>query len=135
MRKRTQLQKHVRRFQREGGGSRHTIKRVLGRKLDNGGAIFEKEKLLYEDIQDGPRTVEIVQTNTCSFGHTIDDKVRVSGICEIGNEVLCSSEGCMLQCAHCGAVVCRRHSVSHNEKVYCINCRWIYYWRRFWRLD
>ena len=75
-------------FRRKGGGARQTTLRVLGDKLDRYGALFQKEHLLFEDAREGPRSVDIVQTNTCSFGHTIDDKIRVAGICDIGGEVL-----------------------------------------------
>jgi hypothetical protein len=123
-------------FRRKGGGSRQTILRLLGGKLDREGAVFHKERLQFEDEKEGPRIVDIVQTNTCSFGHTIDDKVRVAGICEIGGEVLCSTEGCMLRCTYCGAVVCRRiHSSTYGDKTYCQRHKWIHYWRMFWRLE
>ncbi len=122
-------------FRRKGGGSRQTTLRVLGGKLDKDGMPFRKEHLQFEDDQEGPRTVDVVQTGTCSFGHTIDDKVRVAGICEVGGEVLCSNEGCMLQCVHCGAVVCRIHSSTHGDKTYCSHHTWVHYWRIFWRLD
>jgi len=121
-------------FRRKGGGSRQTILRVLGGKLDKNGSPFRKEHLQFEDEKEGPRVVDVVQTSTCSFGHTIDDKIRVAGICEIGGEVLCATEGCMRQCV-CGAVVCRRHSRTFGEKTYCRPHIWIHYWRMFWRLD
>ena len=79
--------------------------------------------------------MDIVQTGTCSFGHVVDDKVRVAGICEIGHEVLCSSEGCALQCVHCGAVVCCRHSRTYDERTYCRRCKWRHYWRVFWMIE
>jgi len=135
MARRTQFQRQISEFRRKGGGSRHTIKRVLGGKLDRHGAVFEKEQMHFEDDREGPRTVDIVQTNTCSFGHTVDDKVRVTGVCELGGEVLCSTEGCMFQCIRCGVVVCRRHSATRADKTYCHNCRWVYYWRKFWGLE
>jgi hypothetical protein len=122
-------------FRREGGGSRHTILRTLGGKLDKNGSPFRKEHLQFEDEKEGPRIIDVVETSTCSFGHTIDDKVRAAGICEIGEEVLCSTEGCLLQCVFCGAVVCRSHSSTYNGKTYCSRHRWIHYWRLFWRLD
>lgn len=131
----TPLDRLHREFRRKGGGSRHTSLRVLGGKLDKNGSAFQKEHLQFDDDKDGPRTLDVVQTSTCSFGHTIDDKVRVAGICEIGNEVLCSMEGCVLQCSHCGAVVCRVHSRTYGDKTYCNRHKWIHYWRIFGRLD
>lgn len=122
-------------FRRKGGGSRHTTLRILGGKLDKNGSPFRKEHLQFEDEKEGPRVVDVVQTSACSFGHTIDDKVRVSGICEIGGEVLCSAEGCLLQCRSCGTVVCRIHSSTYGDKTYCQRHKWIHYWRMFWRLD
>ena len=135
MAKRSKADRLLSDFRRKGGGSRQTILRVLGGKLDNQGSVFHKEHLQFEDDREGPRTIDIVQTNTCSFGHTIDDKIRVAGICEVGGEVLCSTEGCLLLCDRCGAVVCRVHSSTHGEKTYCRRHRWIHYWRWFWRLD
>lgn len=122
-------------FRRKGGGSRQTTLRMLGGKLDKNGSPFHKEYFQFEDARDGPRIVEVVQTNTCSFGHTVDDKVRAAGICEIGGEVLCSAEGCALCCIHCGAVVCRVHSSTYGDVTYCRRHKWIHYWRMFWRLD
>jgi len=135
MAKRPKIKRLHSEFRRKGGGSRHTSLRVLGGKLQKDGAPFHKEHLQFEDDRDGPRIIEVVQTSTCSFGHTIGDKVRAAGICEIGGEVLCSTEGCMLQCVHCGAAVCRRHSATYGNKTYCRNHKWIHYWRMFWRLD
>ncbi len=122
-------------FRRKGGGSRQTSLRVLGGKLDKNGSAFHKEHLQFEDDKDGPRILDIVQTSTCSFGHTVDDKVRVAGICEIGQEVLCSTNTCKLECIYCGAVVCRVHSRTYSDKTYCNRHKWIHYWRIFWRLD
>lgn len=122
-------------FRRKGGGSRQTTLRVLGGKLDKNGSPFHKEHFQFEDERDGPRTVDVVQMGTCSFGHTIGDKVRLAGICERGDEVLCSVEGCMLRCVHCGAVVCRVHSSTSGDKTYCQRHKWVLYWRMFWRLD
>jgi len=122
-------------FRRKGGGSRHTILKVLGNKLSRDGSAYHKEHLQFEDENDGPRVIDVVQAGTCSFGHTIDEKVHVAGICEIGGEVLCSTKGCTLQCVHCGAVVCRKHGRTYGDKTYCQRHKWIHYWRMFWRLD
>jgi hypothetical protein len=121
-------------FRRRDGGARHTTIRALGRKIDRYGAPFFKEHFEGEDERDGVRVTDIVETGTCFFGHTVDEKVRVAGICEIGGEVLCSTEGCMRQCAYCGAVVCRRHSRTFGEKTYCRRHIWVGWWRTFWRL-
>jgi hypothetical protein len=121
-------------FRRKGGGSRQSTLRVLGSKLERNGAPFSKERLEFEDA-DGPRTVDVVETGTCSFGHVVDDKVRVAGICELGGEVLCSTEGCMLRCDHCGAAVCHQHGQTRGERTYCSRHRWIHLWRLFWRLN
>lgn len=128
------MERQIEEFRRKSGGSRQRTMRVLGGKLDRHGAPFHREHLQFEDEDEGPQVVDIVQTATCSFGHTIDDKVRVAGVCEIGEEVLCSAEGCLFQCSYCGAVVCRRHSRTYGDKTYCLRCRWVYYWRTFWRL-
>jgi len=125
----------LRELRQKGGGSRRSILRILGNKLGPHGAAFHKEQVQFEDEREGPRSVELVETGTCAFGHTIDDKVRMAGVCEIGGEVLCSTPGCMLQCVHCGGVVCRRHSRTYGDKTYCNRCRWVHYWRTFWRLD
>ena len=134
-RRQTDIDRVLRELRRKGGGSRHSTLRVLGGKLDPRGAPFHKEHVQFEDDREGPRTIDIVQTGTCSFGHTVDDKVRVAGICEIGKETLCSAEGCQLHCIRCGAVVCRIHSRTYGDKTYCLHCRWFHYWRMFWRLD
>jgi len=135
MAKRSNINRFRSEFRRKGGGSRHTVMRILGGKLDKDGSAFHKEHYQFEDNKDGPRILDVVQTSTCSFGHTVDDKVRVAGICEIGNEVLCSMEGCALNCVHCGSVVCRVHSSTFDGVTYCRKHIWIYYWRVFWRLD
>lgn len=135
MAKRSKADRLLSEFRRKGGGARQTVLRMLGEKLAKDSAPFRKEHLQFEDDRDGPRTIDVVVTGTCSFGHTVDDKVRVAGICEIGGEVLCSSEGCLFQCVRCGAVVCRRHSSTHDENTYCQRHLWIHYWRMFWRLD
>ena len=122
-------------FREKGGGSRHTIMRVLGGKLDKNGTPFHKENVQFEDENEGARIVDVIQTSTCSFGHTVDDKIRVAGVCEIGGEVLCSTENCLLRCVHCGAVVCRVHGSIYHDKTYCQRHKWIKYWRMFWRLD
>jgi len=135
MAKKTDIDQSIEDFRSKGGGSRHTIKRVLGGKLDKNGAPFHKENMQFEDENEGARIVDVVQTGTCSFGHTVDDKIRVAGVCEVGGEVLCSTEGCMLQCVECGAAVCRRHGTIYRDKAYCQRHKWIKYWRMFWRLD
>ena len=117
------------------GGSRQTTAREMAGKLTPRGAPYWKERVTYEDDDGNPATAEIVRTGTCAFGHSVDDKIRVAGVCEIGQEVLCSTEGCMLQCVHCGAVVCRKHSKTYGEKTYCHRCRWVHYWLVFWRLE
>jgi len=129
------LQGVLREMRRKGGGSRHSILRVLGGKLDPRGAPFHKEHVQFEDEREGPRTVDVVETGTCSFGHVVDDKVLVAGICELGGEVVCSTAGCTFVCVHCGAVVCRRHARTYGETTYCNRHRWVHYWRAFWRLD
>lgn len=83
MAKRSNINRLRGEFRRKGGGSRHTTLRVLGGKLDKDGAPFHKEHFQFEDERDGPRIVDVIQTGTCSFGHTIDDKVRVAGVCEL----------------------------------------------------
>ena len=118
----------------KGGGSRQSTLRVLSGKVDRHGAPFRRESLQFEDEAEGLRTVDVVETRTCAFGHTIDDKTRVAGICQICGEVLCSSPGCMSQCVRCGAVVCRRHGRTYGEVTYCRSCRWVHFWRLFWRL-
>jgi len=135
MAKRSSIERLRGEFRRKGGGLRRTTLRALGSKLDKNGSPFHKEHFEFEDEREGPRTIDVIQTGTCSFGHTIDDKIRVAGICEIGDEVLCAAEGCMLQCAHCGAVVCRVHGSTYGEKTYCRRHKWVHYWRMFWRLD
>ena len=135
VKRRSQAQRFQSEFRHKGGGVRNTTLRVLGGKLDPYGLPFFKEHFEFEDQLDGPRVVDLVQTSTCSFGHTIDEKIRVAGICEIGNEVLCSTEGCLQRCIHCGAAVCRIHSSTYGDKTYCRNHLWIHYWRMFWRLD
>lgn len=135
MAKRSNIKRLCSEFRRKGGGSRHTTLRVLGGKLDKNGPPFYKEHLQFEDQRDGPRIVDVVQTSTCSFGHTIDEKVRAAGVCEIGGEVLCSADGCMLRCVRCGAVVRCAHSSTYGDKTYCLRHKWIHYWRVFWRLD
>ena len=135
MAKRSNIERLHGEFRRKGGGSRQTVLRTLGGKLNKDGVSSRIEHLQFEDEREGPRTVDVVETGTCHFGHTIDDKVRVTGICEIGGEVLCAAEGCMRQCVHCGAVVCRLHSSTYGDKTYCQRHKWIHYWRMFWRLD
>lgn len=134
-RKKFDIDQVLREFRRKGGGSRHSILRVLGDKLDRYGAAFHKERLQFEDEKEGPRVVDIVQTGTCSFGHVIDDKVHSAGVCEIGGEVLCTSEGCMRSCVHCGRAVCRAHSRTYDDGTYCCHCIWVHYWRALWRLE
>jgi len=134
MAKRPQMNRLRDEFRHWGGGSRHTTLRILGEKLDRYGAAFNKEQFQFEDERDGVRIVDVVESGTCSFGHTLDEKVRVAGICEIGGEVLCSTEGCLRLCVHCGAAVCSRHSRTFAEKTYCRRHVWIHYWRSFWRL-
>jgi len=129
------IERLLRELRRRGGGSRQSVLRILGGKLDRHGAPFWKKHLEFEDPREGPRTVDVVQTNTCSFGHTIDDKVRAAGVCEIGHEVLCSIPGCLLQCTNCGAVVCRRHARTYGQKTYCRNCSWLYFWRKLCGLE
>ena len=129
------MDRHIEEFRSKGGGSRQRIMRVLGDKLDRHGAAFHKEHLQFEDQAEGPQTVEIVQAGMCSFGHTIDDKVRVAGACEIGGEILCSTEGCKAECCCCGSAVCRKHSKTYGEKTYCRRHTWIHYWRKFWGVE
>jgi len=133
--KRSHIERLRTEYRRKGGGSRQTTIRMLGGKLDRNGAPFHKEYFQFEDARDGPRVVEAVQIGTCSFGHTIDEKIRVAGICEIGGEVLCSTPGCARQCVHCGAVVCRAHRSTYGDVTYCQRHAWRHYWRLFWRLD
>jgi hypothetical protein len=135
MAKQPNIKRLLSEFRRKVGGSRHTVRRVLGGKLERDGTTFLKEHLQFEDEREGIRTLDVVQTSTCSFGHTIDEKVRAAGISEIGGEVLCSTEGCLLRCVHCGAVVCRVHGSIYHDKTYCQRHKWIKYWRMFWRLD
>jgi len=135
MAKRSSLKRLCSEFRRKGGGSRHSTIRTLGGKLKTNGNPFHKEHLQWDDERDGPRSADVVETGLCAFGHTVDDKNRVVGVCDIGGEVLCSVEGCKLQCVHCGAVVCHRHSSTYGDKTYCQHHRWIHYWRLFWRLD
>ncbi len=120
---------------RKQGGARQTTARELGGKLEPGGAPYWKEHVAYEDAQGNPHVIDLILTGTCSFGHTVDDKVRVAGICELGREVLCSEEGCMLQCRHCGSVVCRLHGRTFGKHTYCRRHVWVHYWRRFWALE
>lgn len=138
MGKRYRAEDFIREHHRRGGGARQSVVRVLGDTLDRHGPAFRKEHLEFEDAH-GPRVVDVVETNLCSFGHTIDDKVRVAGTCQMPgcNAVLCSTAGCLFVCSRCGAVCCRRHSIVSGDKAYCSSpsCRWLYYWRLFWRLD
>ena len=135
MARRRRLDELLEEFRKKGGGLRRTSQKVLGGKLEAGGQAFLKEHFEFDDGDEGPRTIDVAEVPTCAFGHTVDDKVRVAGICEIGGEVLCSVQGCLQQCVHCGAVVCRTHSSTYGNKTYCISHRWIHYLRLFWRLD
>jgi hypothetical protein len=129
------LQRVLDHFRRAGGGSRQRVIRFISGPLEPGGATFRKERMQFEDEAEGPQTVDIVETSTCAFGHTIDDKVRAAGVCAIGDEVLCSTPGCLHQCCVCGAVVCRRHSRTYGDRTYCVRHRRVHYWRAFWGLE
>ena len=120
---------------RKRGGARQTTVRELGGPLKARGTPYWKEHISYEDENGNPHVVDLVRTGTCSFGHTIDDKVRAAGICQVGQEVLCSEEGCLLRCRHCGDVVCRLHSLSFGEIIYCQRHIWVHYWKLFWALE
>ena len=120
---------------RQRGGSRQTTARQLGGKLTHTGTPYWKEHITYEDDDGNPSVADIVRTGTCHFGHAVDDKVRAAGICQIGHEVLCSEEGCMLRCRHCNMVVCRLHSRTYGEVTYCTKHIWVHYWKKFWALE
>lgn len=127
------VEPYIDEFRSKGGGARQRVVRLLGGKIDEHRAAFRKEHLQFEDEDEGPQLVDIIATGTCSFGHTVDDKVRAAGICEIGGEVLCSTEGCVRHCSYCGIVVCARHSKISGDRTYCNHCRWRHYWHIFWR--
>jgi hypothetical protein len=129
----------LREHRARGGGSRQTTRRILAGRLTPGGDAYRREHLASDDPLDGPHVTDVVLTNTCSFGHVLDDKVRPAGVCEIGGEIVCSADAggqvCMQICACCGAVCCRRHSRTYGSRTYCLRCRWVGLWRTFWRLD
>ena len=136
MSKQYRVDDFIQELRRAGGGVQQTVLRILGDTLGEHGAAFLKRHVEYEG-PDGPCVVDAVETNFCSNGHAVDDKVRVAGTCQTCKAILCSTPGCLLVCSRCGAVCCRSHCVISGEKVYCLNrgCRWAYYWRLFWRLD
>jgi len=57
MAKKTDIDQSIEDFRSKGGGSRHTIKRVLGGKLDKNGAPLHKENMQFEDENEGARIV------------------------------------------------------------------------------
>jgi len=95
MARRRRLDELLEEFRKKGGGLRRTSQKVLGGKLEAGGQAFLKEHFEFDDGDEGPRTIDVAEVPTCAFGHTIDDRVHVAGVCEIGGEVLCSVQGCL----------------------------------------
>ena len=120
---------------RPGRLTRKTIVRVLGEKLGRNSPAYLRENLVLDNERDGLHTIDFGEIPLCGNNHTITDQVRIKGRCEMCDMLLCSQDGCALQCVVCGAVVCRRHSKTYGEKTYCSRHWPIHYWLKFWGLE
>lgn len=101
--------------------ARKTIIRALGGKADTDNLAFVKETLDFVQPDQTVRSVEFLDSRTCSSGHLQDDKTRFVSIAQCCGAVTCSVEGCSLNC-RCGKSLCRRHAHLVAGQPYCSRC-------------
>jgi len=110
----------------KSSGVRHELfLRLIEGKVsqDNVGTIEDVFNLVDENLT--PRSIKLLSTRTCDFGHLLDQKVRLVNKCERCGLLTCSSKGCSYTCQRCGRAFCRRHvSVYSDGQAYCSNCKW-----------
>lgn len=88
------------------------------------------------DENSTPRSIKLLGTRTCDFGHVLDQKVRSVSKCERCGLLTCSSKGCSFTCIRCGRALCRRDASIHKGQAYCSGwCSLTYWWRKFWGVD
>ena len=121
-------------------GSRTTQIRILGSQASEDRVGFRHERIETEDDRGNARQVDVYEAKTCSFGHMLDQEVRVMSVCQIQGcgAVLCSAPGCSATC-ECGASCCPTHRKSWQvgpgrTVTYCSICKWRHYWKLWWGL-
>jgi len=114
--------------------TRKTVMRVIEGKVDQDGAAFIQEQLNYIAPDMTVRSVDVISSRTCSFGHLQDQQTRLVASCEICQAYTCSAPGCSFSfsCCHCGRAVCKRHGHLYSDgEVYCSRCRPIKWLKMF----
>jgi len=121
------------------GGTRVTTIRFLGRQATEDDVLFTRDHFETEDDLGNAIQVDAFTAPLCSFGHVLDQQVRPTARCELGGELMCSTEGCAAWCCVCGAACCAQHRSSYQLEgdrtvTYCSRCGWRHWWRRWWGL-
>lgn len=104
--------------------TRKTTFRLIEGKADQDAAAFVQEKMDFIDMDGTVRSVDLISSRTCSFGHLQDQQTRLTSVCERCGAYTCSSPGCSFTCLRCGGAFCRRHiHIFSDGKAYCNKCR------------
>jgi len=115
----------------EGGGRTHTLQ-AIGPAASSDGIGWEEEDISYTDEDMVQTNVKYRLSRRCDCGSILSHDNMVLGTCSVCSRVLCRQEGCGARCERCGALVCRRHSQSFGEHMFCSGHRYHGLWLLFW---
>ena len=116
--------------------TRRTTLRLIEGKAQEDNAAFVQERLDFIDRDGTVRSVDLISSRTCSFGHCLDQQTRLVGVCEVCHAYTCSvgatsgapgkatsPTACSFSCVKCGCALCRRHvHISSDGETYCPRC-------------
>ncbi|MCJ7762724.1 hypothetical protein MUP38_04625, partial [Candidatus Bathyarchaeota archaeon] len=104
--------------------TRKTTLRLIENKVSEDDTVFAQEELNFVEADATVRSVSIIATKTCDYGHLLDQHTRLVAVCEVCGLHTCSTAGCSYTCARCGRAICRRHVafIYSSDEAYCSRC-------------
>ena len=116
---------------RQHGGTYERTIHVVAPRASMDGVAFEEEEIGYDE-GDVETKVVVHAWRRCDCGAAIGKTGHLLGTCTICGRVVCTAPGCAARCERCGAVTCRRHSVTHSGRTFCTRHRWLAWWLAYW---
>ena len=105
-----------------GPRARQTTIRLIEGDVADDGVAYTKETLNFLDNDGTTRSLEVLSTRLCSFGHVLDQRVNPAARATCCGAITCGTPGCCQNCIRCGVSLCRRHTQFVDGEPFCRRC-------------